>query len=317
MTIKSLTSYVKKFLYFEQFAWIFISNIRYYSSETENYISRCDLLVENKLHKCEESDFKKWLVGFTDGVGSFNIFINKYNNIIFTFKLSQKKTNMRILYFIKKELGVGSVKESKDGMVHYIIKDNNILLNKIIPIYDQIQLKTTKIYNYKIFKESLDILNNNNISKTDKLIIIKSFKHNFKANITQDNFITKEWIIGYTEAVGRFYITKLNHGFSITQKNNKHLLEEIKKYINLTCDIKIKRSELTPYSVEIEANTKRQIYILDVIDKKSIKKIKDYYKDQFKGIKSLEYKLWAKTLKYKGNLKKLKEIKPIKNLIKV
>ena len=57
--------------------------------------------------------FYEWLVGFTDGDGTFSI---SYSNGKWSlgFKLSQQEYNMRVLYYIKNQLGIGNInKESK------------------------------------------------------------------------------------------------------------------------------------------------------------------------------------------------------------
>ena len=52
--------------------------------------------------------FYQWLVGFTDADGSFSI-IRKVQKWSLTFKLGQSTYNLRLLHFIKKQLGVGSI----------------------------------------------------------------------------------------------------------------------------------------------------------------------------------------------------------------
>ena len=54
-------------------------------------------------------NFHQWLVGFTDGDGSFSIIKVAERKWTLFFKISQSTYNLRILYFIKRQLGVGSV----------------------------------------------------------------------------------------------------------------------------------------------------------------------------------------------------------------
>jgi hypothetical protein len=104
------------------------------------------------------------------------VYVNKINKkIIFTFKLSQKSNNLRILYFIKKYLGVGSVVFDKN-MASFIIRDKKVLLDKIIPLFDKYSLKTSKIESYIIFKKSLIISNDNSLNlsiRINKILILK------------------------------------------------------------------------------------------------------------------------------------------------
>ena len=81
--------------------------------------------------------FYQWLVGFTDGDGTFSIAYqnNKWSLI---FRLAQHKYNLRLLYFIKSQLGVGNIyKESKSNMASLVIRDRTVLANVIFPIFDK------------------------------------------------------------------------------------------------------------------------------------------------------------------------------------
>ena len=251
--------------------------------------------------KCKKLDINWWLVGFTDGDGCFNIYINqKDKKINFTFKLSQKTNNIRILYFIKKFLGVGSIIiDKKNNMVSYIIRDKKIILEKIIPLFDNYPLKSKKLKNYIIFKESINITNNNLLSQKEKIDKILNLK---KSNINIsfiNQSINKSWLIGFTEAEGSFYITlkekkRLTHGFAITQKYDKILLESIIKELKIKNPLKL---------------NKRGFYIIDTTNSITLKYIKDYFFKTMKGIKSFEYRIWARSFKYKGNYEKLLKIK--------
>lgn len=59
-------------------------------------------------------------------------------------------------------------------------------------------------------------------------------------------------------------------------------------------------------------------HILDTTNSRCIENIIYYFKDTMKGIKSLEYKIWARSyVKYKGNYEKLLSIRnTIRNIRK-
>jgi hypothetical protein len=94
--------------------------------------------------------------------------------------LAQSRYNLRILNYIKKELGVGSI--TKDGTKgQYFIRDRKTIESIIIPIFDKYPLLTSKYFDYIRFKEALFILNSVNLSKTDKhakLLKLKNSKLN-------------------------------------------------------------------------------------------------------------------------------------------
>jgi hypothetical protein len=83
-----------------------------------------------------------------------------------------------LLYYVKKELGVGSVtKDNNKGQ--FFIRDRKHIENIILPIFDKYPLLTSKYFDYLRFKKALCILNNDNMSKEQKekeLFILKNSK---------------------------------------------------------------------------------------------------------------------------------------------
>src|SRR5690606_4315388 len=71
------------------------------------------------------TNFYEWLVGVTDGDGTFHFSKTKKGVWSFTFKISQSNYNLRLLYHIKSMLGVGSVSvpNSKDNCAEYRVRD--------------------------------------------------------------------------------------------------------------------------------------------------------------------------------------------------
>lgn len=49
-------------------------------------------------------------------------------------------------------LGVGEVRVASDGMAEFRIRDTKLLLEHIIPLFDQHRLLTSKCFNYSLFK---------------------------------------------------------------------------------------------------------------------------------------------------------------------
>jgi hypothetical protein len=64
----------------------------------------------------------EWLVGFTDGDGTFSI-SKGARSYQFTFKISQSVYNARALYKIKKRIGYGSITKDGDWICQYRIRD--------------------------------------------------------------------------------------------------------------------------------------------------------------------------------------------------
>ena len=81
-----------------------------------------------------------------DGDGKFHIeYKNGKWNLVY--KISLSRYNLRLLYYIKKELGVGSV--NKDNLKgQFVIRDRKKLADFIFPIFDKYPLLTSKLFDY-------------------------------------------------------------------------------------------------------------------------------------------------------------------------
>jgi len=273
--------------------------------------------------------FEQWLVGFTDGDGNFSI-TNQGDKWGISLKLTQSRYNLRILNYIKKELGVGSI--TKDGTkAQYFIRNRKLIESIIIPIFDKYPLLTTKYFDYVKLKKALYILNDVSLSKKDrntKLMAIKNSKVEVnyvspawsKASLplvsinSLNNVMSKSWIVGFIEAEGSFYLTKKDckrivHGFGLTQKLDKIVLKGIGLMLHINNPVTYK--ELHNH------------YILDTTNSRAIENIIVYFKDTMKGVKSLEYRIWARSYaKNKGDYDKLYNIRDIirktrKNLLEI
>ena len=74
---------------------------------------------------------------------------------------------MRLLYHIKKELGIGSVtKDNTKGQ--FFIRDRKKLNEIIFPIFDKYPLLTSKYFSYLCFKKAYLILISNIYTDTQK-----------------------------------------------------------------------------------------------------------------------------------------------------
>ena len=122
----------------------------------------------------DKEEFKQWLVGMTDGDGTFNIY-RQNDKCTLTFKISQNTYNLRALYYIKKQLGIGSVSvESKKDMGSFRIRDRKQLANVLFPIFDHYPLLTTKYFYYAKFKQAYAILEDTNLTKSERNTSIDS-----------------------------------------------------------------------------------------------------------------------------------------------
>ena len=269
--------------------------------------------------------FDQWLVGVTDGDGTFGFYYQK-GKWSLTYKIAQSTYNQRMLHYIKKQLGVGSI--TRDNYKsQFFIRDRNKIEKYIFPIFDKYPLLTSKQFNYLKFKKAFLILNDVNKTKDEKdkeLFILKNenlpsdyvsteFRHklpNLKIKNINDvkDIISKPWLAGFIEAEGSFYLvsknsTRIVHGFGITQKLDKILLESIKYILHIPTKVIYKHN----------------YYMLDTTNSRAIENIILYFQNTMKGMKSVEYRIWSRSYyKHKGKYLKLLAIRNlIRNLKKI
>lgn len=307
LNIVTIKTYVKISIARGQYAWV---------DKVFYFICAHQRLNEEYLNKNNKIWFEHWLVGVTDGDGSFSI-VRQNNKWSLAFKITQSRYNLRLLYYIKKELKVGSV--TKDGTKgQFFIRDRNQIKNVIFPIFDKYPLLTSKKFNYDRFKEAYFLLENAELSKQDrdnKLFFLKeqTIPNNYisSAWITSilplqsvndiNNVVTKPWLVGFIEAEGSFYLvskdsTRIVHGFGLTQKLDSIVLIAIGLLLHIPTKVRFKENH--------------NHYILDTTNSRAIENIIDYFKNTMKGMKSLEYRIWARSyVKHKGNFTKLDQVR--------
>jgi hypothetical protein len=117
-----------------------------------------------------KKSFYQWLVGMTDGDGTFHFSKTKKGIWSFTFKIAQSNYNLRLLYYIKSMLGVGSVSvpNSKDNTAEFRIRNIQHIIQYVLPIFDTFPLLTSKYFYYKLFREAILIMNDSTLSKEEK-----------------------------------------------------------------------------------------------------------------------------------------------------
>ena len=292
-----------------QYAWVVKNNYSTHQRLNKEY------LESNKNNKIW---FEQWLVGMTDGDGTFHLaYQNGKWNLVY--KIALSRYNLRLLYYIKKELGVGSV--TKDNLKgQFVIRDRKKLADVIFPIFDKYPLLTSKLFDYIKLKKAYYILENYNFTKNER----DQFLLELKKDIVPANYIsnawnkitlpfentqdvscvmTKPWVVGFIEAEGSFYLvskdkTRIVHGFSLSQKLDPIVLEGIKRLLHI------------PTAVKFKSN--HNYYLLDTTNSRAIENIIQYFHKTMKGMKSVEYRIWARSYgKHKGDFSKLSTIRNI------
>lgn len=133
-----------------------------------------------------DEKFKWWFIGFSEGDGSF--IVNKDGYL--EFKVTQSSVDAQILFYIKKELGFGSVsvQDKKNKTHHFRVRDKNNIL-KLIKIFNGNIITKYKFNQFKVWIEGF-----NKVYKMNIEFINKAHKLNL------DN----AWLSGFTDAEGCF-----------------------------------------------------------------------------------------------------------------
>jgi hypothetical protein len=292
-------------------------NVRHLISKFSKF-SKFSTLNINKNSLSENKDiFHQWLVGFTDGDGTFSI-VRQNNNWSLIFQIGQSNYNLRVLHFIKKQLGAGNIiVEKNNNFAQFRIRDRSVLELIIFPIFDKYPLLTSKYFNYIKFKKAHVILSDKSLTKSEKdLFMFNLIKTNLPLdyispawsiinNIVSNyenasKIMSKSWLVGFTEAEGSFYLVnksknRIVHAFEITQKLDKIVLIGIKHLLHISTSVQIKNSGY---------------YTIVTTNSRGIENIIQYYKNTMKGMKSVEYRIWARSyVKDKGNFISLNKIR--------
>ena len=279
--------------------------------------------ASESVYPLPSKDFCNWLAGVTDGDGTFSFSVNKKRNSIWncTFKIAQSTYNSRLLYFIKENLQYGGVnRKAGRNMAEFRIRDREILTNLVVPLFTQYPLYSTKHFYFLRWVKALQVLESKRLSTAEKNKILTKLK----SQLPTDTYVSSawerdppsnEWVYGFVEADTSLFITrkgschqsstnllsvvnntttpaidKLVHAFGVTQKLDGIILEFLRTKFHISSKV---------------LYTKRNIYKLETTNSRSILRIKSFLFNKLKGVKSLEYRIWSRSLNFKGDFNKL------------
>lgn len=171
-----------------------------------------------------EDSFLEWLIGFTEGDGSF--VVSSRGNLIFV--ITQSTKDVEILEYIQQVLGFGRVIKQGKNTSRFIVQDyNNLYL--IIHLFNGNIIFPSKYDSFELFLTKF-----NESSKFETVNIIPSFvssRPSVRPSASLDNY----WLCGFTDAEGCFTCSLLGNStayrfrFMLAQQHlkNKVVLEEI------------------------------------------------------------------------------------------
>ena len=220
--------------------FLLIKSIANQKSETFNFTSFYSKYNEYYPNLKQPSNkFLEWLIGFSEGVGSF--IIAKRGDLAFV--VTQSSLDVQSLYYIQENLGLGKViKQSiKQNTHRFVIQDiKNLYLicllfngNMVFPTRKARFLTFLSLFNEKLLKKNLPTISPLDICVTPSL---------------KDG-----WISGITDGEGSFTCSLLSNSsayrfrYILTQKweANKFVLEHI---LNIFKEYLVKGS-VVPHSI--------------------------------------------------------------------
>lgn len=285
-----------------------------------------------------------WLVGLVDGDGTFTIDPQKKSNGTMVwnlvFKLSLHQYNARAIFKAKKILGAGHIQSTPDKNLTLRIRDRQVMKKHLFPIFDHIPLLSNKHYDYvKLRKidqlldtttlekrrrdqQIQDVLNNKTsrndlapvwleiVSKQD----LKDFLETGKIELIKlqvDKIITIAWLSGFIEAEGSFYIVcndkqkdRYCHAFGLSQQGNALLMQAVRSFLKIVASVKHRK----PESFKKFSTESQSFYSLETTNWRNLEFIKKMFSRNLLGVKSLEFRVWERSMKYRSNFEKLEQI---------
>jgi hypothetical protein len=266
--------------------------------------------------------FADWLAGLVDGDGIFHFRQNQNGSLDFSFKVTQSNYNRKLLAYLKKKLGCGSITSAGKNHSQYRIRNPQMLWEFLVPLLETTQFMTDrKAYEYGQFKKALQIYmqwKKGMICREQRdksLRALAGFKFRdsgFKAswklelekgecpNSKTAKLPTVGWILGFTEAEGSFYLTcktetRMVHGAGWTQNHEPEILERMRQRWKLKAKVKLHQNG--------------KAWLLDTTAGSAVETLIPFFEGKLKGIKAVEVRKWARSYrKHKGNFKALRAL---------
>jgi hypothetical protein len=211
-------------------------------------VKKLDILLRNT-NLLEQ--FYQWFVGVSDGESSFTI--AKKSNLdktkfTFFFQIVLHVDDFKVLEYIHKTLNLGSLTINAQGDECKFIVTKMEELERIIVIFDKHNLNTLKYLNYIDWRKAFFLYRNReglvNTDLVKEILDIKNKMNNnrvdFSYPLEHKIVITPFWLLGFVEAEGSFYVTKLLEPAFAIALNEKEsaLIQSIKEFLieNLNFD---------------------------------------------------------------------------------
>uniref|UniRef100_UPI0023EFFD51 homing endonuclease n=1 Tax=Leptographium wingfieldii TaxID=155675 RepID=UPI0023EFFD51 len=251
-------------------------NINFHTSIINDNNNNLLISNSNISNSLLDRSFIEWFVGFTDAEGNFNIKLTDLNNntfkyVQFTFQIDLHKDDIKVLEYIRDNLKCGHISKSRDK-VNFFINDQNSLLNVIIPLFDEVNLNSSKYHYFVLFKKAVMLIKNKeHLTDEGKLAII-NYKKEMQSmsgkwvpeSIYNKINITKYWLAGFIDGEGSFSTNKYVPRFKLENHiKESELYHKIKEFMGTdkliySSDRSDKRVESNP-TIILEINKVKYI----------------------------------------------------------
>jgi len=161
-------------------------------------------------------EFIEWLRGFVDSEGSFYIEPNnKGRSYRFNFQIVLHIDDIKVLHFIKSNLGIGEVRDRGTNAIFTIRTQKGIV--KLIDILSKYPLNSKKYLDFSGFKRAFELYTSPEVNYPELISEITRIKDgmnrgrtNFSMPIEHSYRITPYWLLGFVEGDGSFFIRRKN-----------------------------------------------------------------------------------------------------------
>lgn len=223
------------------------SNINTYNIPKASYME-CKKLNSHKISMNNHQDVAvpldpEWIVGFTDGEGSFHLSKRKRGPVKPKFSIGLNMRDKPTLLRLQKYLEAGSVSDSKKNNAAIWTVNGNADIRKLIAFFSIHRLRSKKQRDFLIWKRTIKYPLHDPRRLMFKEIIIKLRPRPFRTTTP----ISYQWLLGFIEGEGGFIVGFRNNKdnqsesetkedrrvectFQITQKE-KAILDKIAEYI--------------------------------------------------------------------------------------
>ena len=226
-----------------------------------------------------------YLLGLIESDGSILCYLEKNKGKLYfrsELSIGLEEEDIKLCYWVRRLLGCGTVRkvnnsEGKERKVsRYQLRSKKLINEKIIKAYEEYPpITRNKAIRVEWFKRCYE----------KNVLIKKPGKEGVKMKRGKGGYI-KDWIIGFIEGDGSFYIKKSGVvGFNVVQKEDKEVIERIRE------EIGIKR----------KINEREGVYTITAESREDIERVVSFMTDKervrLKGLKKVEFLKWIKYLK--------------------